>query len=158
MGILGRALGSAPKSALGNHGVLPRVLKKIGGAPGSAPDKAPQCSWALSGAPRFRGAPSGALPRALLVSGRTHSPKWFTALWLKTQGAILRPFEGEKHCSNCMHTAAELVHKKVAVWLRWWCITERFLRLILRRRLWGLTGSHLRVGSDTSRCQGRAGS
>ena len=44
-----------------------------------------------------------------------------------------------------MHTTAELVHKTVVVWLRWWRIAERFLRLILHRRLWGLTGTHLRT-------------
>ena len=47
-----------------------------------------------------------------------------------------------------MHKAAELVHKKVTIWLRWCCITERFLRLILRRKLWGLTGQHLKTIVD----------
>ena len=44
-----------------------------------------------------------------------------------------------------MQAAAELVHKKVAIWLSWWSITEKFLRLSLRRRLWGLIGKHLQT-------------
>ena len=47
-----------------------------------------------------------------------------------------------------MRRAAELVHKKVTIWLHWWCIAEKFLRLILRRKPWGLTGQHLKTIAD----------
>ena len=79
------ALGSVPEGAPGNRGalgVLPRVLGEIGGGPGSAPKSAlsvdaPQKEHsrehslerpqfpAPPRAPRFPGALSGALPRAL---------------------------------------------------------------------------------------------
>ena len=67
---------------------------------------------------------------------------------LEDSGAILRSLEGDKKSRLFMHKKAELVHEKATIWLHWRCITEKFLRLILRRKLWGLTGHHLKTIVD----------